>query len=234
MAQEPLHSVHDRGTPRRRWWQFSILNLILVTVIVCVTAAYLRSRQEIIEQRQAMQVERAKHDARLAEIKRLKDQFGYLTVTDKTKLYIQARPNEGEFHWRWRIYLPSDAEKWNFVLASGKVRSDGFDAQRWDHVPARRDSQVDVELSIERVFSGSLRRHITVRGDDFSSTRTGVVLEEDLQSLLSSIRTKGVSQRGLSLLELSADEPVALLRVVSTDTPVVEKGLIFFVEKVPR
>ncbi len=236
MANELSDSEERRKAPRRRWWQFSLLNLILVSVIVCVTAAYLRSRQEILDERQAMQGERAKHDARLGEIKKLRDRLGILAVTDKSKVHIKARlqDNGNRFQWRWRIYLPEEAEEWRFVLSLGTVKNEGFDVLRRSHVSARPGGQVDVEFSIERGLGGSLRKYMTVRGEDYSSTEWGVVLEEEMQSLLSSIRTKGISRSGQKLQAERADEPVELLRVVSTDTPEVEKGLLFFLERVPK
>ncbi|MFN0020792.1 MAG: hypothetical protein ACKVP0_21240 [Pirellulaceae bacterium] len=236
MADDVPNSAPSRTTSRRRWWQFSLLNLILVTVIVCVTAAYLRSRQEILEERQAMRVERAKYDARLGEIKKLQDRLGVLPVADKSKVHIKAHlQDKGDrFQWRWRIYLPQEAEKWIFVLSMGTVNKDGFDVLRLDHVSARSGGQVEVELSIERDLGGSTRNYIRVRGDDYSSWRRRELTEHDLQSLLRSIRTKGILQSGQQLQAERADQPVELLRVVSTDTPEVERGLLFFIESVPK
>ena len=76
--------------------------------------------------------------------------------------------------------------------------------------------------------------YVTVRGDDYSYSLTNELPEKDLQSLLRSIRTKGVSQSGRKLQAEPAEEPVELLRVVSTDTPEVERGLLFFLESVPK
>lgn len=183
-----------------------------------------------------MQGERAKHDARLGEIKKLQDRLGILAVRDNSKVHIKARlqDNGDRFQWRWRIYLPKDAKEWRFVLSMGAVRMEGFDVLRPHYVSARPGGQVDVEFSIERGLGGSLRNYLTVRGDDYSSTRMGVVLEEEMESLLRSIRTKGISQCGQKLQAERADEPVELLRVVSTDTPEVEKGLLFYLERVPK
>jgi hypothetical protein len=228
------HDSDPRGTtPRRRWWQFSLLNLLLVAVIVCVVAAFLRSKQELSDERRAMQIERGKHQARLGEIKKLQDRLGNLTVADKSKVYIKARPQNTEmrFQWRWRIYLPQGPEKWNFVLSVGEIKKDGFEVQRPVYISGRPGGQVDAEFSIERGLEGSLRTNLAVRGDDYSTERHGVILEEDLQSLLRSVRTKGISQGGLKLQAEPADGPVELLRVVSTNTPQVETGLLFFLER---
>lgn len=236
MTDEAPNTAPNRMTPRRRWWQFSLLNLMLVSVIVCVTAAYLRSRQEILEERQAMQLEHAKHDARLGEIKKLQDRLGILTVTDKSKVHIKARlqDNNDRFQWRWRIYLPQEAEEWRFVLSLGTVKKEGFDLSRLREVHARPGGQVDVDLSIERSLGDSRRMYLTVRGDDYSNSLTNELPEKDLQSLLRSIRTKGITQSGQKLQAERADEPVELLRIVSTDSPEVERGLLFFLESVPK
>lgn len=236
MSDVALDSA-PRGTPlRRRWWQYSLLNLLLVAVIFCVVAAFLRSKQELHDERRAMQIERGQHLARLGEIKKLRDRLGYISVADSSKIYIKtwAQNNGDRFLWRWRIYLPKGPEKWKFILSLGKVKKDGFDVQRIGYISARPGGQVDVEFSIERGLGGSLRTNLAVRGDDFSSTRTGVILEEDLQSLLRSARTKGISQSGQKLQVESDDEPVELLRVVSSDTPVIERGLLFHLERYPK
>ena len=73
------------------------MNLILVSVIVCVTAGYLRSLQELNDERRAIHIERGEHDARLGEIKKLKDRLGILTIADQTRLYVKARQKGNEF-----------------------------------------------------------------------------------------------------------------------------------------
>jgi cell division protein FtsL len=228
MAANAPAAVANSTVSRRRWWQFSLLNLLLVAVIVCVTAAYYGSRQEL---------EQAKREVASTqqEIKELRDQIGILDVSDESKIYLRARKSlfdQDPFHWRWRVHLPKlpAGLNWHFDYRVGKVESKGFDVRGGGGGGSNLEGQFDLDATFERHLDGSawlsVRAHGTRRGFE-TNVR---VSEEDAQSL-QRLGDRGAKVAGRKLVVASADERLELLRIVSTEKPGEQSGLLIFLER---
>jgi hypothetical protein len=74
--------------------RFSLLSLLLVTAIVALALALFLTRSQL-------------HEVQ-AESKRLKDQFGELSITDSSQVHLISIPTAEAMHWRWRVYLPEN------------------------------------------------------------------------------------------------------------------------------
>lgn len=228
MAANAPAAVANSTASRRQWWQFSLLNLLLVAVIVCVTAAYYGSRQEL---------EQAKREtaSQKLEIKELRDQIGVLDISDESKIYLRARkiPDDLDpFHWRWRVHLPKlpAGSYWQFECLVGKVESKGFDVPTKGAGGARQDGQFDLDATFQRHLDGSAWLSLRAQGTGGGFGTNIRLSEEDAQSLRR-LGDRGAKVAGGKLVVASADERLELLRIVSTDKPGEQTGLLILLEK---
>jgi hypothetical protein len=122
----------------RRFWQFSLHDALLVLLVGCVAAAYLRERRShLAETRQRADAERRgsvllnEGLQQLAIEKARNREPKLLTITDPTKVHLKAvDPGIGsrEGHgWAWQVHLPPEREWWLYV-------SQG---QRWDEAEGK-------------------------------------------------------------------------------------------------
>ena len=228
MAANAPAAVGNSTASRRQWWQFSLLNLLLVAVIVCVIAAYYGSRQEL---------EQAKRETanQKLEIKELRDQIGVLDVSDESKIYLRVRkiPDDLDpFHWRWRVHLPKlpAGSYWQFEYRVGKVESKGFDVQSGGGGGARLEGQFDLDATFERHLDGSAWLSLRAQGTGRGFGTNLRLSEEDAQSLRR-LGDRSAQVAGGKLVAASADERLELLRIVSTDKPGEQTGLLISLEK---
>jgi hypothetical protein len=73
-------------------FRFSLLTVALLMAIVGLSLALFLSQTRLRKLE--------------AESKRLKDQFGELTITDPSQVHVIAVPTPDAMHRRWRVYLP--------------------------------------------------------------------------------------------------------------------------------
>ena len=104
-----------------RWLpRFTIVNLLLVTVIAALVVAYI--------------VANRKWAADLEELQTLRDISGKLTISDPAKMHAIGVPTVGKNKWRWHVYLPElpGGRRFQLHLVTGGVPSRGVPKNRGD------------------------------------------------------------------------------------------------------
>lgn len=128
-ADEP--SAGD-GKPRNAFWQFSLQSLLLMALVGCVLAAYVRERwAHVAEYRRRIDISRG-HDEERDRLRLLqerqqreaKETLRFLTVADKTQVHVKSEPSgygSRDFGgWAWKIYLPPNNEHWWLYISQGE------------------------------------------------------------------------------------------------------------------
>jgi hypothetical protein len=106
--------------PVRRWWQFSLVTLLLLAVIAALAVGYCAAAKRLAEaQRELQQANRAIADFRA--------ELGYFEVDDPKMVYMRAAPTLGDLSWKWRVYLPA-GRKWAVLFGVGQLSSDAATA----------------------------------------------------------------------------------------------------------
>jgi len=99
-----------RGALRPRFSLFSALLLMTIVGLVIVVAQLWR---EVAPLR--------------ADVRRLRDEVGALSVDDKTKLHAIRVRTPDEFVWKWRIWIP-EGRAYQLKQAGEKIPKQGFPA----------------------------------------------------------------------------------------------------------
>lgn len=136
-------------TPPKRRFRFSLLNLLLICTIVVMGLVI----------------------ARLAplrgEVQRLRDEAGYLTIRDRTKIHAIAVETSSPLVWKWKVYLPkSDNWLWAGVCA-GKVPAEvDYDRElgRGLGIEMVEAQEVPVTVKVFRDLSDQWKARLEVGG----------------------------------------------------------------------
>ncbi|MCO6044501.1 hypothetical protein NG895_11350 [Aeoliella sp. ICT_H6.2] len=85
------------ATEPSRHARFSLRTLLLATVFLAMALAIVVLSWELIPLR--------------AEVQRLRDEAGYLTIEDPTKLHAIRLESESPLVWRWKVWVPAGPGK---------------------------------------------------------------------------------------------------------------------------
>lgn len=78
----------------------SLLTMLLLVAICCLSISHFNTSRQLAESQR--------------ELRRIRDEVGYLTVEDETKVNIVALQTGDPNTWQWRLYIPKGARyKWN-------------------------------------------------------------------------------------------------------------------------
>lgn len=147
----------------------SLLTAFLLTTIVGLSLAVVLLWYEVEPLRQ--------------EVRRLRTEFGYLSIDDPTKAYGIAVPTSEENTWRWRVYLPP-GNKYTLYERSGHLPNAWSDRGiAWIEsvksnsvgTSSSGDSWIG-ELTLDVKFhenEGKWLSQTTIRKRDASSSSTG-------------------------------------------------------------
>lgn len=108
--------------PRSRWprLRYSLATLILLATIVCLLVALWttsrRFRQATLEA-----------ETLRAEIQKYREEMGYLTISDPSKVHAIGVPAHGNFKWQWRVYQPEN-RRFRIHVVTGGVPKAGVPA----------------------------------------------------------------------------------------------------------
>jgi hypothetical protein len=91
--------------------RFSLLSLVLLTTIVALAIAVVMMHSRLREAE--------------AELERLKDQFGELSINDRSQVQAISVPTAEAWNWRWRIYLPGGHD-FGLYTIRGKLDAKGL------------------------------------------------------------------------------------------------------------
>lgn len=93
--------------------RFSIFSALLLMTILALTIVVVQLWREVSPLR--------------ADVRRLRDEVGALSVDDKTKLHAIRVRTPDEFVWKWRIWIP-EGRVYQLKQAGDKIPKQGFPA----------------------------------------------------------------------------------------------------------
>ena len=103
--------MNDETSTGKRSWQFSILNLLLLTTIVALSVTVAMLYRAIGPMRQ--------------ELLQLRNEVGRLHIEDPTKLHAMQVQTDNELEWKWRIWVP-EGKGYRVRSHGGLVAKEGF------------------------------------------------------------------------------------------------------------
>jgi len=107
-----MSQADPANTRRRLPLRFSLATLILLATIVCLAVSLWttsrRFRQATLEA-----------ETLRAEIQKYREEMGYLTISDPSKVHAIGVHAHGNFKWQWRVYLPENRRFWMHVVTGG-------------------------------------------------------------------------------------------------------------------
>ena len=94
----------DRMEPSRRSIRprFSLLAMLLTAAVLCLAVSHWNTSLQLAAAR--------------TELRKLRDQVGYVTIEDRTKFHAIALDSGEPDTWQWRLFLPKGARyQWNMA-----------------------------------------------------------------------------------------------------------------------
>ena len=101
----------------RRGIQFSLATLMRLTFLAVCLAALCAMYRDLQQTKVELQAARA-------EVRKYRDEMGYLDISDPNKIYARGFRTLEENRWSWRIYLPEKPE-FRLVMTTKQVSKDG-------------------------------------------------------------------------------------------------------------
>jgi hypothetical protein len=106
MSTEPpdIRPTTERKSPQPLRWRptFSLLTLLLVSSLVCVSVSHWRTSRDLVQTRR--------------ELRGIREEHGYLNIDDRSQVHFAALKTELP-GWKWRIYLPPK-HRWKLNLGA--------------------------------------------------------------------------------------------------------------------
>jgi hypothetical protein len=112
-------------------WRFSLRTLLLLVVIVCIA---------IPLGMQSYKLHRAE-----TELRQLRNEVGYLSIDDRSKVHVVAVDMNEPNTWRWRIFLPQGV-RYSWCLGFGDIPAKGVPQPKLQHISNEPYSDNDVEV----------------------------------------------------------------------------------------
>jgi hypothetical protein len=119
--QKEIETVAAPPLAPRRRFQYSLSTLMLLTTIAALVLALFATYREL---RQA----RAERRAAVQEVKKYRDEMGYLEITDPKMVYARGVRTMAVNRWLWRVYLPKDRQ-FCVCTSTEQVPMEGFPSQ---------------------------------------------------------------------------------------------------------
>jgi hypothetical protein len=114
-------------------WRFSLRTLLLVVVIICIAMP--------------MAIQTIKLYRAQAELRQLRNEVGYLSVNDRSKVHVIAVDMNEPHTWRWRIFLPQGV-RYSFCLGYGDIPPKGVPEPKLKHTSNEPYSDEDAEVLV--------------------------------------------------------------------------------------
>ena len=182
-------------TPRRKRFQFSLLTLLLVVVMLGAIMGFWFAQRETNRLR--------------AENRQLREELGVLAVGDPAKFYARALVVNDNLKWRWRIYFPNrrsyrinlqTARIDDFGRPSGSGSSTTFLAEKGEYA---------IELEARKISPGHVELHLLLPSGNM--TTSAQTLEPGFDDWADGSST--TSQLNHASTEYDPDKPLELLRL---------------------
>jgi hypothetical protein len=120
----------------RKWrMRFSLRGLILATALICAVVSHVRTSLKLRETEQ--------------EATRLRNELGYLTITDANRVHaiaIGADESWAKKQWQWKLHLP-EGRRFHICCMTSDLPQQGVP----DYHPTLSDVQGDLKLTVSAV-----------------------------------------------------------------------------------
>jgi hypothetical protein len=128
-----MSSEDSTSSSTGRGWKFSLRTMLLVIAILCLAIPLIL---------QSSKLNRAQ-----VELRQLRDQLGYLTIDDRSKVHIIAVDVDEPNTWRWRMFLPRGV-RYTWCLGYGDIPAQGVPKSKMDGISNESYSETDSEVVI--------------------------------------------------------------------------------------
>jgi hypothetical protein len=194
-------------TPSR--WKFSLRTLLLIVCIVCLAIPLVL---------QSLKLSRAE-----TELRQLRDQLGYLSVDDHSKVHVIAVDMNEPDTWRWRMFLPQGA-RYTWCLGYADIPAKGVPKPKISSTSAEPYSETEAEVVVTAMlrqlddgnWSLSVSSSIGGQRDQMGGARVTIPAEEMRRFReVSSYEGLTRGNRGTELLDPKG--PIVLLKWRTTE-----------------
>jgi len=107
--------------------RFSLATLLLGVTMACLLAALAATSAKLRQVR----AELAAAQAQLAEYR---VQFGYVDISDPSKLHAACIPTTTPWLWMWRVYVPAEG-RWKLRFQTNQIEPHGFSGDLGGSMP---------------------------------------------------------------------------------------------------
>lgn len=81
---------------------YTLRTLMITTLVICLAISHWHTSRRLADSE--------------AQLRRLRDELGYLSIDDKTKVHAVALDEDEPNTWRWRLFIPKGHRyKWNIA-----------------------------------------------------------------------------------------------------------------------
>lgn len=145
-----------KTAPRRLPLRFSLGTLFLLVTLVALLTALWKTAREAWQLRD--------------EVRKLRQECGYLTISEPNKMHAIRVPRLGTKRWAWRIYLP-EKRAFRFNCSTHRIPSSGVDAPAISTTTMNTNSREFVlEAGLEKNREGQWRLLVSGSGTYFDTT----------------------------------------------------------------
>jgi hypothetical protein len=186
--------------------RFSLLGLFAaMTIVALAIALYLTSSRLAVAQ---------------AEVLRLRQETGHLTIDDPSQVHLIAVPTTDAMHWRWRVYLPGGHD-FGIHAHRGTFDKQGWPAQGVLALDSRIGGQTDpnlpreilLDVSLDKTLEGNACLRVRENGEGYSA----VYFDTRLPSWLTDKMYLDKVAATRSVVAADPDTPLGLLRLDGAD-----------------
>ena len=212
MEITPTHASNPNSdTPpvSRRFWQFSIMNMLLVAVIFGFGIAHFTLSQKLFDTQRQLREGQIQQDAQQWQINRLQAELGVITVTEPTKVHLLSLVTQDTHHWKWRVYWPPGSSLCSLNLAVGKIPAKGFDVKPKGTCNFGMSGQMTVEAFMRHDSEGKNVFTVQVPGREL---KINYKLTDQQADDLSHGTTVAIGGGGGTTEVVSKPGPIELLR----------------------
>jgi hypothetical protein len=191
--------------PSKFHMRFSLLAFLLAITVICLAVSHWHTSRQLA--------------TALLELRRLRDETGYLTIDDRTKFHAVALDSGEPNTWQWRLFLPKGARyKWN--IACHDIPRDSPPAQAGVTAGSnepywKSENEVLVTARLREADEGSWTLSVTSKIGDSDNQMSGATLKIppdkiEWMSTVSSTDGQVIGTDGVAVRD--PDGPIILLQ----------------------
>jgi hypothetical protein len=171
-GEAELAGARLRARARQARWprlRFSLATLVLLATIVCLAVALWSTSRRFREA--TLQVEVLQE-----EVQKYREEMGYLTISDPSKVHAIGVPALGRLKWQWRVYLPEN-RAFRVHAVTGGVPKEGVPAPpgtRSGSTSTMRSGELLIYAEVQKDRNGQWVLHVEEGGMSAGSATIGI------------------------------------------------------------